>query len=258
MRIVCFLFGWLAATALHAEWQVESSTPLGQRSGVAIVSSEVAQDGSRVELNLVKIDRARCALRVVDLANGESVADAVKENSALAGVNGGYFQEDHSPLGLEISNGAEIHPMERSKLLTGVFVTGPRGAALLRTAEFHPRAVNLKKPGAGALQAGPFLVDRTKLVPGLNATRPARRTVLLADKQGVRALLVTGPVTLAALGEILATPDLFPGLKIERALNLDGGSSTALSTDSGLANVSLSEWKSVRNAVLAVPLKNAK
>lgn len=42
------------------------------------------------------------------------------------------------------------------------------------------------------------------------------------------ALLATQPVTLAVLAGILATPGLLPELKIARALNLDGGSSTAL------------------------------
>ena len=125
----------------------------------------------------------------------------------------------------------------------------PRGASLLRAAEF--------KPGPGvqaALQAGPFLVDRGSSVAGLNATRLAERTVLLAESKGVVALLSTAPVSLAELGQLLATPGLFPGLKIERALNLDGGSSTALWVAAEPTPYVRPEWKPVRNAVAILPV----
>ena len=86
---------------------------------------------------------------------------------------------------------------------------------------------------------------------GLNAKRRAERTVLLADRQGVAALLTTAPVTLAELGQILATPGMFGDLKIDRALNLDGGSSTALWVAAD--GFSRPEWKPVRNAVAVTP-----
>jgi exopolysaccharide biosynthesis protein len=86
-------------------------------------------------------------------------------------------------------------------------------------------------------------------VAGLNATRPAERTVILAGKQGAFALMITDPVSLADLAQILTIPELFPGVKIERALNLDGGSSTALWVDADPEPFSKPEWKQVRNAV---------
>lgn len=235
---------------LQAAWVQESAQPLSSRSSSVTHTQISAQDEDRVvEMHLVKFDRSHCALRVLDLAPGATVAETVRAKGGLAGVNGGYFKRDHTPLGLVISNGVELHPLENSKILTGVLAVTGRGASLLRTGEIK-RGNSLRE----ALQAGPFLVDRGKPVAGLNATRRAERTVLLADVHGVVALLTTSPVTLAELGQILASPGVFPELKISRALNLDGGSSTALWVDAVTTPYSRPEWKAVRNAVAVVPL----
>ncbi len=207
-----------------------------------------APEDAPLQAHLVKFDRARCRLEVIDLAPGQSVADGAAAAHALAGVNGGYFLADRTPLGLMIHRGVTIHPWETSKILTGVLAVPQRGAArVLRSAEFRPAGVR------EALQSGPFLVDHGKAVAGLNAAKAAERTVLLADRKGVAALLTTGPVTLDGLAHILATPGLLPGLEIDRALNLDGGSSTALWVAGKEAPFSRPEWKQVRNAVVVVP-----
>ncbi len=251
MRILLLIATSLAlAQALQAEnaWRLESSESLPTRSP-ALTHHLLALEGDRsLELHLVRFDRSRATLRVLDLAPGATVAATVRASGGLAGVNGGYFKPDRVPLGLVISKGVPLHPWESSKILTGVLTVTARGTSLLRSGEF--------KAGPGireALQTGPFLVDRGKPVTGLNATHLAERTVLLADKQGVAALLTTGPVSLAELGRLLATPGLLPGLKIERALNLDGGSSTALWVASHPVPFSRPEWKAVRNAVAILP-----
>lgn len=205
--------------------------------------------GSRpIPVRWVEFDRARCTLQVLDLAPGQTVAEGAAASHALAAVNGGYFLADRTPLGLMISGGVEIHPWESSKILTGVLAVPVKGAPkVLRSAEFRRGGVR------DALQTGPFLVDHGKAVAGLNATKAAERTVILADRKGVAALLITGPLTLADLAAALATPGALPGLEIDRALNLDGGSSTALWIGEGDgAPFSRPEWKRVRNAVVVV------
>jgi len=206
-----------------------------------------------VELRLLTFDRKRTRLRVLDLPPPSSVAQHLRQSGALAGVNGGYFQPDHEPLGLVVSGGVKLNPMVRSKLLSGVFVVTPKRAMLLRRGEYREGRNTLE-----ALQAGPFLVDRGKAVAGLNAAKAAERTVLLADDHGVFALLTTQAISLADLAQLLATPKLFPGHpEIVRALNLDGGSSTALwvATPPPGNGYSRPEWKRVRNAVGVFPVK---
>ena len=242
MRIFFVTAGWLvfAFAAPGVSSPARSAEPVVIHRELSLAKGVLA--------HLVRFDRSRCTLRVLDLAPGTSVAEAAQASGGLAGVNGGYFKADHEPMGLVVSQGSKLHPFESAKILTGVLaVTSQGGAVLLRNAEFKP-GLNVRE----ALQAGPFLVDHGKPVVGLNATRPAERTVLLADSQGVSALLTTAPVTLAQLAQLLATPGLLPGRKIERALNLDGGSSTALWVDAQPTPFSRPEWKAVRNAVLIV------
>ena len=119
---------------------------------------------------------------------------------------------------------------------------------LLRVAEYSS-----KRKATAALQCGPFLVDRGRPVPGLNDTRPARRTFIVTGGSDRAALGFCSDVTLAQLGKILATPAIAPGLKVQRALNLDGGSSSAFWFAGESGPFSISEQKTVRDFVAMVP-----
>jgi hypothetical protein len=67
------------------------------------------------------------------------------------------------------------------------------------------------------------------------------------------ALGFSSPVTLAQIGEILATARLTPDLKVQRALNLDGGSSSAFWFAGERGVFSIPEQKTVRDFVMVVP-----
>jgi uncharacterized protein YigE (DUF2233 family) len=216
-------------------------------NGLHHVVETVQKSGEFAETHAVLFDRKKFRLKVIDLAERETVSEGLRRNGALAGTNGGFFHEDRTPLGLVIMGSRVMHPLERAKLLSGMVVEGTKGAFLLRTGEIHSLAKYKE-----ALQAGPFLVDHGKAVTGLNASRKAERTVVIADKSGVVGLLITQPLTLAEISEVLASPGVIPGVKIERALNLDGGSSTAMWIG-GEPEFSHSEWKHVRNALGIVP-----
>src|SRR6202007_1397908 len=76
-----------------------------------------------------------------------------------------------------------------------------------------------------AVQCGPFLVDEGSPVHGLDGSRLARRTFAATSSDHRAALGVCSDVPLAQLAQILATAT--PDFRISRALNLDGGSSSA-------------------------------
>ena len=250
LLLALLLLLFLANASLRAEWRVGSAVlrPTGSPA-ITHWTKSVQQGRQRpVKIELILLDRSKTTLKVIDLPAGGSVADGLRKAGALAGVNGGYFHRDRTPLGLVIIDGKTTHALERAKLLSGLVTVTPRGASLLRVAEYK-NSRHIRQ----ALQAGPYLVDQGRAVTGLNSTRLAERTVLLADKQGVVALLITSSVSLADLGKLLATPALFPELKIDRALNLDGGSSTALWIDGEPTPFSHSEWKRVRNALAVMP-----
>jgi uncharacterized protein YigE (DUF2233 family) len=120
---------------------------------------------------------------------------------------------------------------------------------IVRTSEFSPRL-----GATTAIQCGPFLVDRGERIRGLNESHLARRT-FAATTSSSRALVgVCSEISLAELAKILATTSFADDLKIERALNLDGGSSSAFwfARENGSA-FSISEQKPVRDFVGIVP-----
>jgi hypothetical protein len=76
-----------------------------------------------------------------------------------------------------------------------------------------------------ALQAGPWLVERA--FPSRARWR-AHPAVVANDGKGQWALIATSSITLADASQLLCAKGIAGPLKIANALNLDGGSSTAL------------------------------
>src|SRR5205814_9859563 len=112
-------------------------------------------------------------------------------------------------------------PLQRARLLTGVLAISLRNIQLLRVGEFAS-----KTKLDAAIECGPFLVDAGERVNGLENSRVARRSFAAIGRDDRVALGFCSDVTLADLAKILAGP-LAGDFKIWRALNLDGGSSSA-------------------------------
>ncbi len=103
------------------------------------------------------------------------------------------------------------------------------------------------------MQCGPLLVEHAVPVAGLNDTRKARRTFAGVDGKGRAALGVCSAVSLAQLGQILALTNVAGKIRITRALNLDGGSSSAFWFAGKEGVFSIREQKTVRDFVAIVP-----
>jgi uncharacterized protein YigE (DUF2233 family) len=242
----------LLATSACAEWSVSSSeTEKGAAAGVEhrhVVLAETG-NGGEATIELALFSAKSAALRVVDNPGGDQELAAVMRRSrGFAGVNGGYFDPQNAPIGLLISDGKSIAPFRKARLLSGVLVAAKGRIELLRAGEYSSR-----KTTTAALQCGPFLVDGGTAVPGLNDTKSARRTFVLTAGSDRTALGFCSPVTLAQLGDILATARLAPDIKIQRALNLDGGSSSAFWFAGEHGAFSIPEQKTVRDFVVVVP-----
>ncbi len=248
-RFVLALF--LAGTA-RAEWAVTASqADKGSAAGIEHRRIELGDSGTgeRATLDLALFSTKSATVRVIDNPTGkDNLAAVMRRENGLAGVNGGYFDPADKPVGLLLSDGKTIAPLRKARLLSGVMLVSNGQLQLLRTAEY-----SAKRKASAALQCGPFLVDRSQPVPGLNDTRPARRTFILTSTADRAAIGFCSGVTLAQLAKILATPELAPGLKTQRALNLDGGSSSAFWFAGEREPFSISEQKTVRNFVAVVP-----
>jgi len=166
----------------------------------------------------------------------------------LAGVNGGYFDPEYKPIGLLIVDGTIIAPLQKARLLSGVLSASPKKVQIARVGEFSM----IPKPD-NAVESGPMIVDLGKSVRGLESTKLARRTFAAIGGGDKAALGFCSDVTLSDLSNILALVAI-PDFKIQRALNLDGGTSSAFwfKRANGSA-FSISEEKVVRDFVAVVP-----
>lgn len=219
--LVCL---FAVASAAHAEWNVLSVEQDPGRAGIehrhVVVENTAASQ--RTDLDVAVFSAKSCALRVIDNPGGESLSAIMKREKCACGVNGGYFDPEFKPIGLRINDGRTFSPLRRARMITGILLQSDRGIDVIRVGEFsHAKKIT------AAIQSGPFLVEASKHVRGLNDSQRARRTFAgIADTD--RALLgICSDVSLAELANILATVPITGNSKIRRAMNLDGGSSSA-------------------------------
>ncbi len=211
---------------------------------------EDTTSGARATLHSAVFETRAATLRIIDQPNSprRDLAEVMAGSDALAGVNGGYFDPEDAPVGLLVSDGRTLAPLRKAKLLSGVLSASASRVEIVRASHFE-----MSPKIRSALQCGPLLVERATPVAGLNATRPARRTFAAVDGQGRVALGVSSAVSLAELAKILSRPKAAGEMKIVRALNLDGGSSSAFWFAGQEKVFSLPEMKTVRDFVAIVP-----
>jgi uncharacterized protein YigE (DUF2233 family) len=244
---------FFVAAIAQAEWQqVSSQAEPSTLAGLEhrYVVTEYPATGDRASLELAIFSTKSCRLRVVDQPDEPRVEleDVMRRGNYLAGVNGGYFDPDYKPIGLLIVDRTVVASLQKARLLSGVLSASGKKIQILRVSEFS----QAQKPEA-AVECGPMLVDQGKPVRGLESSRTARRTfaaVLAGDKA---VLGFCSDVTLADLASILGT-GVISDFKIQRALNLDGGSSSAFWFKRANGSpFSISEEKTVRDFVAIVP-----
>jgi exopolysaccharide biosynthesis protein len=219
----------LLPATLFAEWRVLDREPSEPADGVPF-RLKVSNDVTTANLLLIVFHPARFTIRVVNNDEGRygSVADAAAASDAVAGVNGGYFQLDGTPVGLLISDNRIIHPFATAKLLSGVVFVRDGKPGIVRSSRFA-RLKNVSQ----AIQCGPFLVEDGRALTGLNNDRSAARTFVFESGNLAWGFGICRSVTLAEMGQILAIPGLLGHLPVVSALNLDGGSSTQFWARSG-------------------------
>lgn len=178
---------------------------------------------------LVRLDPALVMLRVVHASEKPlTFGDWVARERPLLAINGGYFEQGYAPTALLISDGASYGQSYDG--FGGLFGADGAGNLQLRALADAPYAAD--EGLTQAVESSPMLVLPGGVVAsGLDDGRGARRTAVAIDGDG-RVLFIVAPTsafTLRGLAAWLAASDL----GVDRALNLDGGSSTALYLDGG-------------------------
>jgi exopolysaccharide biosynthesis protein len=249
-RSLLLLLVALAASA-QAEWKIVSAETEPGRGGIdhRHVVVEDAAASQRVAVDVAVFPAKSTAVRVIDNPDGQSLGAVMKRENCVCGVNGGYFDTEFKPLGLRVADGTTFSPLRRARLITGILLQSDRGIDVVRVSEFSQA-----KKIIAAVQSGPLLVEGNKRIRGLNDAQLARRTFAGLATNDRAFLGVCSDVSLAQLANILATAPIATDSKVRRAMNLDGGSSSAFwfARENGSA-FSISGRKPVRDFVGVVP-----
>ena len=236
----------LCASTAEAQWtQRSSQTETSAVPGVVHqrIVVEDSSTGAEATLEVAKFSPKSAHLRVIDNPDGRDLADVLGAGAQVAGVNGGYFDEKFSPLGLRVVDGKTYSVLMRGRLLTGIVVSSAAKTQLLRPSEFSKAT-----RATTAVQCGPFLIDHGTTVPGLESRHAARRTFVAITGSGD---VMLGYCSNASLAQLPAILNASAGdSRIQRALNLDGGSSSAFWFKRKDGSVfSVPEQKSVRDFI---------
>lgn len=238
------------ATSPHPDSPSQGQPLIG---GATLHHLALSKNGRNVDLHCILFDSRSYTLRVLDQpedwSGGGKITECMRQAGAIAGVNGGFFTPQFDPMGLMISGGRKTGNWQSNKLLSGL-ITATHGT---------PRLVwNAEKPDLNAasdlLQAGPRLVDSGRPLTSLERTKHVARTFIATDGDHRWILGLARDTSLGELAEILATPGTLSGFHVHRALNLDGGHSSALYYRSAEGQEhSDPGWSTVRNYLGIIP-----
>lgn len=212
-----------------------------------VVTSTVSD--ATASIYTVRLDPALVRLRVLYTpATPQPLRTWVEAHRPLVAVNGGFFTADHHATALVVSDGA-VHGASYTGF-GGMLAASPDGRVWIQVLRDEPY-----DPGASleqAIQSFPILVYPGGTVAQItdNGQR-ARRTVVAIDRRG-RVLLIVCPTSTFSL-QALATWLVSSDLEIDRALNLDGGSSSGLFVNAGDIRWQIDSFAALPSVLLVEP-----
>jgi hypothetical protein len=241
-------------TFITIPWRLSSDRSQVLASGAVLHEMRFTSlDAGDVELSVIGFDARSCTLRVLDQPHPHAGSSAMRglmvHAGAIAGVNGGYFHPDFSPLGHLMADGKKLGSLVHTSLVSGMLQVAGQSPHLVWNSEYEGDSGI-----TDLIQCGPRLVDGGEPIAGLNQTKTSARTFVATDGAHQWFIGVARYTTLRGLSDLLATPGLIPGPRIDRALNLDGGRSTAIyARRSDGSELNDAGWSTVRNYLAVVP-----
>jgi uncharacterized protein YigE (DUF2233 family) len=206
-----------------AKWQ-----PLAKGIGELVVKQAPVAD-----LHVYRLPQASVQMRVLEqLSPNGTPADVVgKAAKAALVINGGFWwiKDDGSiaPNGLLIVDGQKRAPAKTCSVCGGVLYADKKGLHLERSGPAVPG-----KTAEAALQSGPLLV-----APGgkIGIRKPggpeAGRSAICLAGDTIYVFAIFNSLTMLETAELLQAPVAEGGFGCDRAVNLDGGTSTQVYVD---------------------------
>lgn len=215
--------------------------------GIELRHLRVPVEQAQVPLVLVRCDPAIAQVRVsYDPEKPRLLRSWFTTERPILAINGGYFAEDYQSTALVVQNG--VASGESYQGFGGMLAVHTDGSVELRP--LRDAAYDSSEPLLHATQSSPMLVFPGGVAAALEEDgQRARRSAIAIDQQG-RLLFIVGPtsgLTLLELATWLASSDL----SIDRALNLDGGSSTGLFLASGKLSEAIDSFSPLPIVILA-------
>lgn len=180
-------------------------------------------------VTIVRFDLHRVHLQVgYQPTKPMGMSDWMRQEHALAIINGGYFDQQNNSTALVVSNGQAAGTSYNG--FGGMLAVNAQGNVQLRSlrdAPYDPNNEQLQQ----ATQSSPMLMIGGKRTTFTADSASQRRSIVAMDKQG-RMLFIVSPSSAFSLDEmadLLAASDL----SLQTALNLDGGASTGLYVNAG-------------------------
>lgn len=201
----------------------------GQYTRVDLLSGPAKESKGTVHLYL--FDARRTTLKIIDQggpddATYENLGQAMVAHRCQAGCNGGPFTAQGEPKGLVIADGMAFGQAgAKTPETSGVLYLDGSRPRLKRASAFFGNGAATPRH---LLQAGPFLVEEGAATRELDDRQVARRTFVLTDGNNRWAIGYAPPTTLRELALALADPEVFKPFEVATALNLGGGSPSAI------------------------------
>lgn len=224
------LAGCLAGTLTDERPKTDSARfPSLQELKIADKNILIARfDPSAIQLGIVENDPQ----------NPKSIQTIHEESNSLLSFNGSFFSPEFEPLGLLISNGKLLAPLNKSDLMNTVFTVNTKGLPEIFTyEEFLENESRLLPELDFAIQSGPLLLDaRGKNIADHQNNIKAGRTAIGLDKDSNVVILMMrqslldrdNALTLHEFAEMATSDNQLSDLGLHSLVNLDGGNSSGL------------------------------
>ena len=227
----------LAGVAIVAAAAIFNEEPRGQSTlrttaeetfdGLEGAIERTTFNGRDITITSITFDPNLYALHVVSAPDKNlfKLEDAMNKGDYIGGINGGFYESDHTPTGLVVRNGIKTNPLTPKTVCSGVFWLDSDNNPYIQHTDHFKESPDV----VWALQCGPLLVDNgSDRLQGIEMPYgndfPTRRSVISIDNQGNIQLSVIDPIGLHDLSAFMAT-------RSEYALNLDGGPSSRIFLD---------------------------